>query len=200
MSTVELYTAAARGFVDLVGRLPPTGWDGPGLGEWDLRALVGHTSRSLITVLDYLPKSAAQQDVSDAAHYYALIREQARGPGVAERGRQAGSALGDDPAAAVAALAERVFAALDGQPDRLITVIGGLGIGLYDYLDTRIVELAVHCGDIAAATGVPSGMPADVLERAVTIIAQVAARGDDGETLLRALTGRTTLPAGFSAV
>ena len=25
-------------------------WGRPGLGEWDVRALVGHTSRSLLTV------------------------------------------------------------------------------------------------------------------------------------------------------
>lgn len=47
---VGIFAGAGRSFADLVGRLPATSWDGPGLGDWDLRALVGHTTRSLITV------------------------------------------------------------------------------------------------------------------------------------------------------
>ena len=39
----ETFAEAARTFVDLVRRLPHDRWDGPGLGEWDLRSLVGHT-------------------------------------------------------------------------------------------------------------------------------------------------------------
>ena len=42
-------------FAAQVDRIPADAWDGPGLGEWDLRALVGHASRSLVTVLTYLP-------------------------------------------------------------------------------------------------------------------------------------------------
>ena len=33
-------------------------WDRPGLGDWDVRALVGHTSRSLLTVETYLARPA----------------------------------------------------------------------------------------------------------------------------------------------
>jgi hypothetical protein len=41
-------------------------WNRPGLGEWDLRALVGHTSRSLLTVEAYLARPAAAVDVASA--------------------------------------------------------------------------------------------------------------------------------------
>src|SRR5919199_1288741 len=34
-------------------------WGEPGLGEWDVRALVGHTSRSFLTVETYLGRSGA---------------------------------------------------------------------------------------------------------------------------------------------
>ncbi|MDT5335177.1 MAG: hypothetical protein QOD90_682, partial [Mycobacterium sp.] len=50
MTTVATYTSAARAFAGLVRAIPESAWEGPGLGEWDLRALVGHMSRSLITV------------------------------------------------------------------------------------------------------------------------------------------------------
>jgi len=46
-----IFLAAAGTVAALVDAIPDTGWDGPGLGVWDLRALVGHTSRSLVTVV-----------------------------------------------------------------------------------------------------------------------------------------------------
>src|SRR5690349_8893172 len=45
-------------------------WDRPGLGEWDVRALVGHTSRSLLTVETYLGRPAAAVDVATATDYF----------------------------------------------------------------------------------------------------------------------------------
>ena len=47
------FSDAAKWFVQMVSGVTG-GWDRPGLGEWDLRALVGHTSRSLLTVESYL--------------------------------------------------------------------------------------------------------------------------------------------------
>ncbi|MDQ0096006.1 hypothetical protein [Paeniglutamicibacter psychrophenolicus] len=44
--------------------------DQPGLGEWDVRALVGHTSRALLTVETYLARPAQAVDVASAAEYF----------------------------------------------------------------------------------------------------------------------------------
>ena len=82
-------------------------WQEPGLGEWDVRALVGHTSRSLLTVEEYLARPATTVEVPSAPAYYAATSAMAAGPGVAARGVAAGQALGDDPATAVAGLAAR---------------------------------------------------------------------------------------------
>ena len=41
-------------------------WERPGLGEWDIRALVGHTSRSLLTVEIYLARRPAAKAVEAA--------------------------------------------------------------------------------------------------------------------------------------
>src|SRR2546423_15721295 len=83
-------------------------WNRPALGEWDVRALVGHTSRSLLTVEEYLARPAASIDIPTTADYFRATRELARGDAVAQRGRDAGDALGSDPVAGVAALAARV--------------------------------------------------------------------------------------------
>src|SRR4051794_4527568 len=90
-------------------------WQTPSLGEWDVRALVGHTSRSLLTVEAYLAQPAEAVDVPSAAGYYAATSAMAAGPAVAARGVQAGAALGDDPAAAVADIAARVVPLVRGQ-------------------------------------------------------------------------------------
>ena len=69
----ETFAEAARTFADLVRRIPPNRWDGPGLGEWDLRSLVGHTSRSLITVETYLGQPADTEEVPTPAAYYVAV-------------------------------------------------------------------------------------------------------------------------------
>src|SRR6266536_5571585 len=94
------FTDAAEWFVRTAA-LVGDRWNRPGLGEWDLRALVGHTSRSLLTVETYLARPAAAAEVASATDYFRATRAIAASPDVAGRGRQAGCALCDDPAGAV---------------------------------------------------------------------------------------------------
>jgi uncharacterized protein (TIGR03083 family) len=197
------YTAAAEAITDLVRRIPDDAWDGPGLGDWDLRSLVGHASRSFVTVSTYLRAPAGREDLASAVDYVARLREMAAGLGAAdvvERGRQAGRDLGDDPAAAVDALAHAALSDAANASDPLITVIGGLGIRLSNYLPTRTFELAVHGLDIARAAGIEFVLPDDVLEEATVLATRVGVALGHGETVLLALTGRAPLSDGFSVV
>ncbi|TFV56221.1 maleylpyruvate isomerase family mycothiol-dependent enzyme [Mycobacterium sp. PS03-16] len=199
----ETFAAAATAFTELVRALPDTAWTGPGLGEWDLRALVGHTARSLITVSTYLQTTAAREDITSAAEYYLKVTPAALGidpAAVAERGRQAGRDLGAEPASAVARLAEQALADVAAAGDPLIEVIGGQGIRLHAYLPTRTFELTVHGLDIARAAGVAFSPPAEALADAVRLAAEVAALAGQGDTVLLALTGRSALPSSFSIV
>ena len=203
------YASAATTFADLVRRIPAAAWTGPGLGEWNLRDLVGHASRSLVTVSTYLRTPIlggaedSREDVTSAADYYVQIRDYASTLGaadVAERGRQAGRDLGADPAAAVDALVQKALSDVAAADDPLIQVIGGLGIRLGNYLPTRTFELAVHGLDIARASGVALTLPEDVLTEAATLAARIAVRTGDGDALLLAMTGRVALPDGFAVV
>src|SRR4030095_11935261 len=108
----ETFAEAARTFVDLVWRLPHDRWNGPGLGEWDLRSLVGHTSRSLVTVGAYLGQPVDTEEVPTPAAYYVAIAD-LDNEAVTDRGRQAGQALGENPAEFVEALAKRVLAKIE---------------------------------------------------------------------------------------
>jgi uncharacterized protein (TIGR03083 family) len=201
----ETFLSAAVAVRDLVTRIPEGAFGGPGLGEWDLKSLVGHTSRSLLTVVEYLRRPADHIDIDSAAGYVIAAKAMtAAAPAdVAQRGRDAGAALGDRPAARFAELCAAVAIDLggaeDGDEDRVITCIAG-GIRLRDYLATRTFELAVHGIDIADATGLPFEPPAEVYESALGTGAGAASRLGLAPPLLRAITGRAPLPAGFCVV
>ncbi|HWJ53602.1 MAG TPA: maleylpyruvate isomerase N-terminal domain-containing protein, partial [Propionibacteriaceae bacterium] len=115
-------------------------------------------------------------------------------------GRAAGVALGDDPAAAVRALVDRVLPLVAGDDDPLITTAGG-GMRLRQYLPTRTFELVVHGLDIARAAGLPApDYSTGLLTEVLALTAEAAVLGRRGPEVLLALTGRTTLPPGFSVV
>jgi uncharacterized protein (TIGR03083 family) len=197
------FRSAATAFADLVRAIPESAWDGPGLGEWDLRALVGHASRSLITVSTYLRTAADREDVTSPADYYAWVREYVTGAdagAIVERGRQAGRDLGEHPAATVGSLLARALDDVAAVEDPLITVIGGLGIRLSTYLPTRVFELAVHGLDVARAAGLDFALPDDALAEATVLAAQISVRLGTAAPVLLALTGRDPLPPSFSVV
>jgi hypothetical protein len=201
--TAATFASAATAFARLVHDIPASKWDGPGLGEWDLLSLVGHTSRSLITVSTYLQTTAEREDISTPEEYYARVNPSALGmdsSAVLERGRQAGIDLGDDPAAAVDGLVEQALGELARAGDPLIQVIGGLGIRLHSYLPTRTFELAVHSLDIARAADLSLGLPEDVLADAAVLATRVSVVTGQGEAVLLALTGRAALSPSFSVV
>ena len=175
-------------------------WHRHGLGEWDVRALVGHTSRSLLTVETYLARPAPAVEVASAADYFRATSAAAADPAVAARGRDAGTALGADPVAGVAEIAARVVplvATRDGT--EIVTTIAG-GMRLADYLPTRTFELAVHTTDLATALGVPPDVPPTAAAQALHVVADLAAATGRAGPLLLAATGRPGLPAGFSVL
>ncbi len=195
----QAYREAAAWFQATVAQVNGR-WNEPGLGEWDVRALVGHTSRSLHTVEAYLKQPAAAVMVESPVAYYRATKALSSGPGVVQRGRDAGQTLGADPAAAVATLAARVVALVDRMSgDELPTTIAG-GMRLVDYLPTRILELTVHTADLATALGLsvePPALPAAVTLRLLCDLA--VAQGEAGPLVL-AGTGRGALPEGYSVL
>jgi uncharacterized protein (TIGR03083 family) len=193
------FTDAAEWFLRTTA-LVGNRWNRPGLGEWDVRALVGHTSRSLLTVETYLARPAAGVEVASALDYFRATKAAAADPAVAARGWEAGAALGADPAAAVAEIATRVLPLVDARDGtELMTTIAG-GMRLADYLPTRTFELAVHTADLAAALGLPPDIPATAGAQALHIVAELAAADGGAGPLLLSMTGRTALPAGFSVL
>jgi Mycothiol maleylpyruvate isomerase N-terminal domain len=179
---------------------PVTRGTGRALGEWDVRALVGHTSRALVTVETYLARPAPSAEIASAADYFRATRAVAAGPAVVARGRDAGTALGSDPAAAVAQIAERVLALVATQDGSALVTTAAGGMRIADYLPTRTFELAVHTADLTTVAGVPPDVPATAAAQALAIVAELAVVGGLAGPLLLAATGRPGLPAGFSVL
>ncbi len=195
------FSAAARWAGSLVAGLGDPDWSAPGLGDWDLRALVGHTSRALLTVEQYLGRPAQREEIAGPAEYFRRTRDM---PGadpadVHARGVAAGEALGADPAAAFSRIADRVLELVRGAGDPMITCIVG-GIRLSDYLPTRTFELVVHGVDIARAAGVDPAPPLPALRSSAVLAAELAVDNGDGARILEALTGRGALERGFTVL
>ena len=175
-------------------------WDHPGLGDWDVRSLVGHTSRALLTVEAYLSRPAGAVEVASTPDYYAASAAVATAADVAARGREAGAALGPDPAAAVSDIAARVVplvAACSGT-EVVTTIVGGMRLA--DYLPTRTFELVVHTVDLATALDVRPDVPLLPATHALELATRLAAAGGLAAPLLLAATGRGGLPPGFSVL
>ncbi len=172
----------------------------PGLGEWNLRALVGHTSRSLVTVETYLAQPVETEEVPTSAAYYVAIAGIDHAA-VVGRGVEAGQALGENPAEFVDVLAERVLAQVDTAGNPLIHTAAG-GMHLETYLSTRTLELVVHSLDIAAAVSdiEPPEFSDQLLSEVARVAATAAVLRGTGVELMLALTGRASLSPGFSIV
>jgi hypothetical protein len=185
------YRAAAVSFADLVTRLPDDLWDTTGPGGRPLRDLVEHTADSALRQVPVVLGSTAEDLAADSPEgYWAVARPAPPKP----------EALGDRPGDIVADLVGRATAKLAnvGDADLVATPIGGMRVR--DWLPTRTFELVVYGLDVAAATGIEYYLVPAVLSEATALAARIAVANGDGESVLRALTGRAALPAGFSVV
>jgi uncharacterized protein (TIGR03083 family) len=197
------YWTAAEAFLGLVAPIPLDRYAGPGLGDWDLRSLIGHTGRSLVTVATYLTSRADAVAARSAGEYFAVVAQVAAADSgaVHRRGVEAGLALGDDPVRGLRDSLDAAQDALDrlGGDDPVVETVAG-GTRVSDYLPTRTFELTVHSLDIARAVDVRFEPPPAALAEAVLVAAQAAGEQGLGVEVLLALTGRQSLPPGCSVV
>ena len=197
----RLYEQAADFFVRTVSSVGEEQWDRPGLGEWSVRDLVGHASRSFLTVETYAQHPAGEVEAATPEEYFVRVLASIGDPAaVAQRGRDAGAALGTNPAGAVREIADRVLGLVQGLDEARVIATPAGGMRLDTYLPTRTFELVVHTLDLATALNAPAKPPDEALTAALEIAARLAARSGRGGEALLALTGRRALPTGFSVV
>ncbi|WP_276945060.1 maleylpyruvate isomerase N-terminal domain-containing protein, partial [Ferrimicrobium acidiphilum] len=198
------------GFVELVGQIQDPQWHLPGLGVWDVRALVGHSARALVTLETYLnnPLSEGSLIESPAAYFRLMLgdgsdpkQRQIQDEAIAERGREAGRDLGANPIEMISSLASRVLVLVEGvKDDRLLTIPAGV-ISFANYLPTRTFELSVHSLDIAQALQLELPVVlTDAIAASLELAAQIGALRSDAPELLRLLTGRRTQGGSLSVL
>jgi uncharacterized protein (TIGR03083 family) len=181
----DAFAAASRFLLDSVDLVGPSDWDRPGLGTWSVRELVAHANRGQTTVVEYLLRPRPPEG-----------RDYFTQEAVAERGRAAVAALGADPPAAVrAAGREAVALVADRAADAEIGTPAGT-MALADYLPSRVSELTIHTLDLLRALDLDRPVPPAALRVSLEFVAGRAAA--TGPEVLLALTGRGTLPPGFS--
>ncbi|MFA4840466.1 MAG: maleylpyruvate isomerase N-terminal domain-containing protein [Agrococcus sp.] len=190
------FASAASDLTSLVERVPRERLDGPGLGEWTLRELIGHTTRAITTVTAYLElPEPSEVTVHSAAQYLEVVlRQRGDDEAIMLRGRAAGSALGEDLVGEIEALTVEASRAVDTAGLHRRVAIGatseGIAMRLGEYLRTRVFELTVHGLDIADAAGVDWRPPPAHLLDALHLAAGNASARGMGEEALRYLTGR----------
>lgn len=183
----------ADAVAELVSRVHPDQLDGPGLGVWDLRALIGHTSRAMSTVITYLKMPATTVTCADALGYYLWVADS---PGaddkIAERGFEAGKALSPNVSASFSGLARQIRGVLAQVPagaDPVVSTLAG-GMLLSQYIPTRTFELIVHGYDIAAAADIEFAPHPEVVGNTVALAARIGVALGHGPALVPVLAGR----------
>ncbi|MYA49354.1 MAG: maleylpyruvate isomerase family protein [Chloroflexi bacterium] len=183
----ETFNEAVAFFLDTTSRVPDDAWTNEALGVWNVRDLVGHTSRAILLVEEYATEGTTRSGFGTPDE-------------IAERGRQAGRALGDDSMGALRTLADRVLALAEGLPDDHPMHTPGGVRPLSRYLPSRVAELTIHTIDLANALGMDAKPPRECVRATLYVLADYAVREGTGAEVAFALTGRAPLPPGFSVV
>lgn len=179
------FDLAVNFFLDIVSRVSSDQWAEPGLGVWNVRELVGHTSRAMTTIEQYVTVGADRVGVGSSDD-------------IAERGRQAALALGDDPASTIREVAKRVVSLVNSLPadHRVKTPYGEQQLN--DYLRSRITELTIHSLDLADALNVRVDAPSECLRESLYLLSDVAVQRGVAKDVAFALTGRPALSKRFN--
>lgn len=184
-------------YIRLASDLTPEQVELAGLGEWNVRELLGHGIRAFSTAGTYLDASPTVDfTVYSAGEYY--HRALSGGPSlhadVAARGHAAGDALRENLVGVVKSTVESACArvGLASDDDVVNTPMGQLS--LLVYLATRIVEGGVHMLDLQRAVGIDAHLDPTVAEIVVLTLVDAG----DIEQVILAITGRIALPIGFN--
>jgi hypothetical protein len=181
--SVAPFEAASRFFVDAVAAVPAQQYEAQWSGEWRVLDVIGHGNRANVLPVEYY-----ERPVPVAGPEYVLPEN------IAARGRQAVRELGDDPVAAVRASSERALAMVVAAPDDATVGTPFGELSLDTYLRSRTAELLLHGVDL----GTDVDAPPEVLVECGVFLLERAVRQGCGLDVVRALSGRGSLPPGFN--
>lgn len=182
----------------MVSQIRPDHLDRPALGSWNVIELIAHTTRSFTNIEHFLngyTDNTTRLD-SPAAYFRVAFSTPDVHTDIAERARHSAAELGagiTSRSAEMAAGAKHLVATTDD--DAELTHWTGI-IALVDYLPTRVVELVIHTSDLRSACQLAGEPPATAAAVTLAVLTQLAS--DKPSQLIRALTGRDTLPDDYN--
>jgi hypothetical protein len=183
---VPCFLDAAQSAIDLIASAEVARrWTEPSvLPGYRVGGLAGHLGRAVTTVVGYLaaegPDDAAP--LVDAAGYYAAVLQD-HDPVTSELHaavRARGEQWVEDGHEALVASLRSTLRGLEAarlDPERPLVVLAGTSMKLGDYLESRVVELAVHGVDLAESVGVsPPPLPNGTWEVVARVMTETALR------------------------
>jgi hypothetical protein len=187
-------------------------WDKPSaLKEFAICGLGGHLALQVTRVPRLLAAGPPPPgtEVLDAVEHY--VRSRWIGVGVTDDSNVSIRRESEQEAAeGQAELVRRTTEALDRlraflpaeSPDRMVHLPGGpWSLTLDDYLTTRLVEMVVHCDDLAASLDIePPELPPAAVDTVLVLLTRVAARRHGPFEVLRALTRAERAPDSITAI
>lgn len=184
----EIFLETAQVVVEMV-ELPAVTrrWNEPSaLVGYTVGGLTAHLGRAVSTPLGYLDRQVADRPAdTDAADYFieALGDHDPIESDLHRSVRQRSDDMAASGPLGVADATRDALQSLTAQlevapPDRVVVVFGGTAMRLDDYLETRIVEMAIHGDDLAASCPEVSSdaVPASAWAVAKRVASEVAAR------------------------
>jgi hypothetical protein len=210
MSAVRsAYAEAAAAAVTLLTEpAVAAAWDQPSaLPHWRVGGLAGHLARQVTSVPLVLGQPAGEAPITLLDHYARvswLGNEPEHEANVAIR-RDSDVAAADGPAVLAARAAttlEALRRTLPAEPaDRVVHLPWGpWSLSLDDFLITRMMEIAVHCDDLACSAAIPAAeLPPEVTGPVLALLSRLAVRRHGFPAVLRALSRAERAPATIAA-
>ena len=185
-------------------------WEAPSaLPRFRVSGLAGHLGRQITDVARLLAETAPAGNPITLLDHYARVEwiGASLDADVNINIRRAGSKEAAGGPAALTALAgatlRELCNTLPSEPaDRIVYLPGrSWSLSLDDFLASRMLEIAVHCDDLAVSVSVPGPhLPETALETVLTLLIRLAVRKHGPTAVLRSLSRAERAPATIAAI
>lgn len=204
------FTAAAEAAVQLLSRQEVAdSWERPSaLAEWSVGGVAAHLANQIHSTRAALESPTGDGPLVHVADHYAGAqwpKEDVHGEVNSSIRASADQMAADGPDELVRRTTTALGQAVDllerTDPDQPIFIAWqGWSLPLWEFLVTRMMEIAVHSDDLAASVGIDApALPPEVLEPVFTLLTDLAVKRHGQAAILRALTRRERAPETIAA-
>lgn len=211
MDTRDDYLRAAEAALTLLqNEAVAAAWDQPSALElMSVGALAAHLTNQYTSVPGIVAAAPSVEQPLTLLDYYSEVKwrgaalDNETNTAIREGGEAAAEAGPAQVAANAAAALEKTRGLLPGVAESQVILVpwSGLSLVLGDFLTTRLLEIVVHCDDLAYSVGLPGPQfPPAVTDRVIGLLSRLAVQRHGVTSVLRALARAERAPAGIAAI